>query len=66
VAVVEASPIETPASTRAISRPGRLFHVRKTIALTIVKPAAVMRRRRRPYQSERWPARNRAPMTPIA
>jgi hypothetical protein len=66
VAVDDATPNEMPDSTRASSRPGRPFQVRNTIALAIVKPAAGMSRRRRPYQSERWPARARAPMTPIA
>jgi hypothetical protein len=66
VAVGDVIPIEMPDSTRATNRPGTLFHVRKTIALAIVRLAAGMSRRRRPNQSERCPAKARAPTTPIA
>jgi hypothetical protein len=66
VAVDWVSPIETPDSTRATSRPGTLVQVRKTTALATVKAAAGMRRRLRAYQSERWPASASAPTTPIA
>ena len=66
VAVDWVSPIEMPDSTRAASRPGTLLNARKTIALAIARAAAGIRRRLRPYQSERWPARASAPTTPIA
>jgi hypothetical protein len=64
VAVDTTRPIEMPWSSRAVTRPARLFDATNTVALTIARPSAGNRTRRRPYQSERWPASSRAPITP--
>jgi hypothetical protein len=52
--------------SRATSKPARLFEATKMIALAIAIPSEGSRRRRLPYQSERWPARSNATTTPIA
>ena len=51
---------------RATRRPARLFEATKTIALTIEIPTAGSSSRRRPYRSERCPARSSATITPTA
>jgi hypothetical protein len=66
VAVDAAMPIEIPLTNRAIRRPVRLLEATKTIALTIEIPTAGSSSRRRPYKSDRWPARSSATMTPTA
>jgi hypothetical protein len=66
VAVDATIPIEIPLMNRATSRPARLFEARKTIALTTEIPTAGSSSRRRPYKSDRCPARRSATITPTA
>jgi hypothetical protein len=66
VAVAVVSPTETPEMTRATISPARLGSRTNTTALTMLASSAGTKTWRRPTQSERWPPRNRLPITPSA
>ena len=66
VAVAVTAPTPSPLSTRATSSPGNAGQARNTTAATIFSASAGISTRRRPYQSETWPARNRLTATATA
>ncbi len=66
VAVAVVSPTEMPEITRATMSPARLGTKMNNIALATLTRRATTSTRRRPAQSEIWPARNKLAMTPTA
>ena len=66
MAVAATTPTDTPLTMRATIRPAVSRQARKTIALTIDVAIAGSSTRRRPCQSETWPASSSAATTPTA
>jgi hypothetical protein len=66
VAVAVTAPTPRPLSTRPSNSPGSDGHARKTTPARTSSASAGISTRRRPYESERWPARNRLTATATA